>query len=158
MAHRMQDSLSPPVQLSVCAREPLLSSAYHSQTHNHFLCVALNRAGHTVVITPHCVQGDLQGEEVFNWKDLKSLWQRSNTRWGVQIGEMWKMDWLKKTFLGFYSYFFLYFSTMLHQHLGIHLLQLLILAAARSKSCGIELQCYSAIQWLTWEYRIHFHS
>lgn len=38
VAHKIRDGLSPlPVQQSICAWEPLLSSAYHSETQSHLL-------------------------------------------------------------------------------------------------------------------------
>lgn len=39
-------------------------SAKDSGTHSHLLCVVSVSMGCTLIITPHCVQGDLQGEEV----------------------------------------------------------------------------------------------
>lgn len=64
MAHKTWDGLSPsPVQQSVCTGPP--SGANHSGTHSHLLCVVSVSMRCTLIITPHCVQGDLQGEEVF---------------------------------------------------------------------------------------------
>lgn len=103
---RHQNPASPStVRPSIGTWEPPLVTAYHSLTHNHLLCIVLAVVVvvgvHTAAITPHFVQEDLQGEEAFNWKDLKSLWQRRSTRWGAQIGEIWMGNEHIKLFLCF---------------------------------------------------------
>lgn len=63
MAHKMWDGSSPsPVQHLYLRATSF--SANHSGTHSHLLYVVSVSMGCTLIITPHCVQGDLQGEEV----------------------------------------------------------------------------------------------